>query len=68
MAVTAVVRPESIGISATETNEGSIAGVVASCTYLGDTCEYAVEAAGGVLQVAKANPQRSRGRTAELAN
>ena len=37
MAVTAVVRPESIGISATETNEGSIAGVVASCTYLGDT-------------------------------
>jgi iron(III) transport system ATP-binding protein len=57
MAVTAVVRPESIGISAADTRDGSIAGVVASCTYLGDTCEYAVEVAGAVLQVAKANPQ-----------
>jgi iron(III) transport system ATP-binding protein len=57
VAVTAVVRPEAISISLGSVSDRSIPGVVRSCTYLGDTCEYAVEAAGVVLQVAKANPQ-----------
>ena len=57
VAVTAVVRPEAISISVGSVSDGNIPGVVRSCTYLGDTCEYAVEAAGAVFQVAKANPQ-----------
>jgi iron(III) transport system ATP-binding protein len=53
----AVVRPESIGISAS--GEGGIPGVVASCTYLGEKCEYLVEAAGTTLQITKSDPQLS---------
>ena len=56
LAVKAVVRPEAIGISASD-GAGGIAGVVASCTYLGEKCEYVVEAAGIALQIAKPNPQ-----------
>ena len=55
LAVKAVVRPEAIGISASD-GAGGIAGVVASCTYLGEKCEYVVEAAGIALQIAKPNP------------
>jgi iron(III) transport system ATP-binding protein len=57
LAVTAVLRPESIGITAAGPEARGIAGTVTSCTYLGDRYEYAVEAAGTLLQVAKTNPQ-----------
>jgi iron(III) transport system ATP-binding protein len=57
LAVTAVVRPESIGLSPPEGGAGGIAGVVSSCTYLGEKCEYIVEAVGTALQIAKSNPQ-----------
>jgi iron(III) transport system ATP-binding protein len=55
--VTAVVRPEALAIVAGEKAEGGLAGVIASCTYLGDKCEYAVDLGGIPVQVAKANPQ-----------
>ena len=37
--------------------QGGPAGVVTSCTYLGDKCEYAVDLAGIPVQIAKTNPQ-----------
>ena len=57
LAMTAVVRPESIGIAKVTPNNGGIPGVVTSCTYLGDKCEYGVEVGGALLQIAKANPE-----------
>lgn len=57
--VTAVVRPEALTIAAAAKTEGSLAGVVASCTYLGDKCEYEVDLAGIPFQVTKADPQPS---------
>jgi iron(III) transport system ATP-binding protein len=56
-AVKAVVRPESIGISKPDGSASGIEGVVTSFTYLGEKCEYVVEAAGTALQIAKSNPQ-----------
>jgi iron(III) transport system ATP-binding protein len=56
-AVTVVVRPEAVAITAGDRAERTLAGVVASCTYLGDKCEYAVDLGGTPLQVAKTNPQ-----------
>jgi spermidine/putrescine ABC transporter ATP-binding subunit len=58
-AVTAVVRPESIGISASNDSTVGVAGVLKTCTYLGDKCEYTVSVASTSLHIAKSNPQRS---------
>ena len=58
-AVTAVVRPESIGISASNDSTVDVAGVLKTCTYLGDKCEYTVSVASTSLHIAKSNPQRS---------
>jgi iron(III) transport system ATP-binding protein len=55
-AVTAVIRPEALGISDAKAEEG-LPGRVTSCAYLGDKCEYGVDIAGTSLQVTKANPQ-----------
>jgi iron(III) transport system ATP-binding protein len=56
-AVTAVVRPEALTIVANDRFEEGLAGVITSCTYLGDKCEYAVDFAGTPIHIAKANPQ-----------
>jgi TOBE domain len=37
--------------------ETRLAGVVTSCTYLGDKCEYVVDLGATPLHVAKGNPQ-----------
>jgi iron(III) transport system ATP-binding protein len=58
-AVTAVVRPEALTIVADGKLEEGLAGVITSCTYLGDKCEYVVDFGGTPIQVAKANPQPS---------
>ena len=58
-AVTAVIRPEALGICDASKSDGGLMGRVASCTYLGDKCEYVVDLAGAELQVIKANPQPS---------
>jgi iron(III) transport system ATP-binding protein len=55
--VTAVVRPEALVIAAADKAEIHLAGVVASCTYLGDKCEYTVDLGGIPLHVAMSNPQ-----------
>lgn len=55
-AVKLVVRPEAIGLGAAST-QGSIPGAVSSSTYLGDKCEYVIEACGMLLEITKANPQ-----------
>jgi iron(III) transport system ATP-binding protein len=55
-AVMAVIRPEALTIDADGQAETGLAGVIVSCTYLGDKCEYAVDIGGMPLQVAKANP------------
>jgi ABC-type Fe3+/spermidine/putrescine transport system ATPase subunit len=56
-AVTAVVRPEALTIVAHGRLEGGLTGVITSCTYLGDKCEYAVESIGTSLQITKPNPE-----------
>jgi spermidine/putrescine ABC transporter ATP-binding subunit len=55
VSVKLVVRPESMSIAEAGAH-GSISGKVVSCTYLGDKCEYVVEAAGALLQITKSNP------------
>ena len=49
----------ALTIAATDKAEGGLAGAIASYTYLGDKCEYAVDLGGILLQVTKANPQPS---------
>jgi len=56
-AVTAVVRPEALTIVAADKLAGGLAGVISSCTYLGDKCEYAVDLGGTPLHITKPNPQ-----------
>jgi len=56
-AVTVVLRPEALTIVANDRFEVGLAGVITSCTYLGDKCEYAVDFAGTPIHIAKANPQ-----------
>jgi ABC-type Fe3+/spermidine/putrescine transport system ATPase subunit len=51
-----VMRPEAIKIGQPSASD-AIAGVVVSCTYLGDKCEYVVDACGLLLEITKANPQ-----------
>jgi ABC-type Fe3+/spermidine/putrescine transport system ATPase subunit len=55
-AVKLVIRPEAIKIAQPSTS-GAIAGVVVSCAYLGDKCEYVIDACGLLLEITKANPQ-----------
>jgi iron(III) transport system ATP-binding protein len=57
--VVAVVRPEALTIATDNGAEKGLAGVITSCTYLGDKCEYGVDLGGTAVQVAKANPQPS---------
>ncbi|HEU0063076.1 MAG TPA: ABC transporter ATP-binding protein [Hyphomicrobiaceae bacterium] len=56
-AVTAVVRPEALMIVAPGKLAGGLAGVITSCTYLGDKCEYTVDFGGTPIHVTKPNPQ-----------
>ena len=58
MTVKLVVRPEAIGLGEASA-QGSIPGTLILCTYLGDKCEYVVEACGTLLEITKANPQAS---------
>ena len=58
-AVTAVIRPEALGIVEVGKTDGGLMGRVTSCTYLGDKCDYVVDLGGAGLQVTKANPQPS---------
>jgi spermidine/putrescine ABC transporter ATP-binding subunit len=53
--VLAVVRPESIGLSATE---GNLKGRVVTSTYLGAKVEYLVRIGNQTLQVVQPNPSR----------
>jgi spermidine/putrescine ABC transporter ATP-binding subunit len=60
--VSLVLRPESVGLLAERAtapaSEVAIAGVVRSRTFLGERVEYAVEAAGTVLQAVSYDPLR----------
>jgi spermidine/putrescine ABC transporter ATP-binding subunit len=57
--IIAIVRPEAIGISLSNDSNIGIIGVVNTCTYLGDKCEYTVSVASTSVHIAKSNPQRS---------
>jgi iron(III) transport system ATP-binding protein len=56
-AVTAVIRPEALTIAAHGKRDGGLTGLITSCTYLGDKCEYAVESGETLLQITKPNPE-----------
>ncbi len=56
-AVTAVIRPEALTIVVAAKLVGDLAGVISSCTYLGDKCEYAVDFGGTSMHITKPNPQ-----------
>ena len=58
-AVTAVIRPEALTIVAPGKLASGLAGVISSCTYLGDKCEYAVDFGGTAIHITKPNPQPS---------
>jgi iron(III) transport system ATP-binding protein len=56
-AATAVIRPETIGVTiAGERKDGPVARVTA-CTYLGDKCEYSADLDGTAMRIVKSNPR-----------